>query len=395
MAPLSKTVIAWVAAGIATATVVVVVVLWWAGTRGLTGQQLVTARFDALRTGLSIGLGGGGLFALYLAWRRQHSTEIGLAQKQQDQADVARAYELQREAFESTRRHQERVAAATERDAEARRITDLYAKAIEQLGSDKAPVRLGGLYALERLAQDNVEQRQTIVNVFCAYLRMPYILPNAAPGADADDKLIDAHRERTQEREVRLAAQRILAYHLRSGDGDNPVETFWADLDLDFTGAVLVDLDFSRCTIHTVTFDLARFYGETTFSKTLFTKITMFDGATFNGLAAFSEATFSSVAGFAGTTFDDTAGFRGATFDRVAMFGSATFNGAVGFDKVEFNDNAWFRGARFNGDARFSDATFSSDASTGTNFTDVHFERGVPHELVQYVSPSSSNAVEP
>lgn len=122
-------------------------------TAHLSLGKLVTARFDALRTGLSVGLGGGGVFALYLAWRRQHSTEIGLAQKQQDQADVARAYELQRETFETTRLYQERVAAATERDAEARRITDLYTKAVEQLGSDKAPVRLGGLYALERLAQ--------------------------------------------------------------------------------------------------------------------------------------------------------------------------------------------------------------------------------------------------
>jgi hypothetical protein len=44
-------------------------------------------------------------------------------------------------------------------------------------GSDKAPVRLAGLYALERLAQNNEYQRQTIVNVVCAYLRMPYQPP--------------------------------------------------------------------------------------------------------------------------------------------------------------------------------------------------------------------------
>lgn len=37
----------------------------------------------------------------------------------------------------------------TEENARERRITELYTKAVEQLGSDKAPVRLGGLYALE------------------------------------------------------------------------------------------------------------------------------------------------------------------------------------------------------------------------------------------------------
>ncbi len=111
-------------------------------------------QLELVRIGLTVLLSTGGLFGLWLAWRRQRSTEIGLAQKQQDQVDVARAYELQRE------------------DSIARRITDLYTKAVEQLGSEKAPVRLGGLYALERLAQDHVEQRQTIVNVLCAYLRI-------------------------------------------------------------------------------------------------------------------------------------------------------------------------------------------------------------------------------
>jgi hypothetical protein len=48
--------------------------------------------------------------------------------------------------------HSEETQRDTREDAVARRITELYGKAVEQLGSDKAPVRLGGLYALERLA---------------------------------------------------------------------------------------------------------------------------------------------------------------------------------------------------------------------------------------------------
>ena len=45
--------------------------------------------------------------------------------------------------------HQEIATALTDRDATERRITGLYARAVEQLGNDKTPVRLGGLYALE------------------------------------------------------------------------------------------------------------------------------------------------------------------------------------------------------------------------------------------------------
>ena len=51
---------------------------------------------------------------------------------------------------------------------------ELYAKAVEQLGHEKAPVRLGALYSLERLAEDKPERRQIIVDVICAYLRMPF-----------------------------------------------------------------------------------------------------------------------------------------------------------------------------------------------------------------------------
>ena len=55
----------------------------------------------------------------------------------------------------------------------------------------------------ERLAQDNAEQRQTIVNVLCAYLRMPY-QPLAEPpngGHDvADADLLEQYREQLQER---------------------------------------------------------------------------------------------------------------------------------------------------------------------------------------------------
>ena len=111
-----------------------------------------------------------------------------------------------------------RLADLNESDAAERRITELYAKAVEQLGSDKAPVRLGGLYALERLAQNTLSQRLTVVNVLCAYLRMPY-----GPVRSPDGDEHEAPPEHAQETQVRIAAQRILALHLRPG----PLGTQW------------------------------------------------------------------------------------------------------------------------------------------------------------------------
>jgi hypothetical protein len=71
-------------------------------------------------------------------------------------------------------------------------ITDRYAKAIELLGSDKLEVRLGGVYALERLAKDSRERdSSTILEVLCAYVRerAPWSAPEPrgqALGADAE-----------------------------------------------------------------------------------------------------------------------------------------------------------------------------------------------------------------
>ena len=269
----SKWVVAAVAFGLVAVVGGLLTVLWLLvdGTSPQAPTQL-----ELVRIALTVLLGTGGLFGLWLAWRRQRSTEIALQQKERDQADVARAYALQ-----------ERTALASEADAAARRITDLYTKAVEQLGSDKAPVRLGGLYALERLAQDHVDQRQTIVNVLCAYLRMPYTVPGNPPEPDdtADPavrkELIAEHREQVQEKEVRLAAQRILANHLRPGDdADNPVGTFWEKIDLDLTGATLIDLSLALCTVHTARFDATTFTGDAQFSWATFTATPWFGNAT-------------------------------------------------------------------------------------------------------------------
>ncbi|MGV9532445.1 pentapeptide repeat-containing protein [Streptosporangium sandarakinum] len=51
-------------------------------------------------------------------------------------------------------------------------ITDRYTKAIEQLGNRQSlDVRLGGIYALQRLATDSPRDRDTIRNVLAVYVR--------------------------------------------------------------------------------------------------------------------------------------------------------------------------------------------------------------------------------
>jgi Pentapeptide repeats (8 copies) len=50
-------------------------------------------------------------------------------------------------------------------------VTDRYTKAIEQLGSDKLDVRIGGIYALERIARDSARDHPVVMEVLAAFIR--------------------------------------------------------------------------------------------------------------------------------------------------------------------------------------------------------------------------------
>jgi hypothetical protein len=50
-------------------------------------------------------------------------------------------------------------------------VTDRYTKAIEQLGSDKLDVRIGGIYALERVARDSARDHPVVMEVLTAFIR--------------------------------------------------------------------------------------------------------------------------------------------------------------------------------------------------------------------------------
>jgi len=50
-------------------------------------------------------------------------------------------------------------------------ITERFTRAVDQLGSDKIQIRLGGIYALERIAKDSEKDHWTIMEILTAYIR--------------------------------------------------------------------------------------------------------------------------------------------------------------------------------------------------------------------------------
>jgi hypothetical protein len=302
--------------------------------KGLSAADKLKARND-VRTTLVQALAGlavaGGLVVTYNTYR-------------QNRMEQQLTYKQHREDQDQIRREQDRT---YERE--------LYAKAVEQLGHEKAPVRLGALYSLERLADDKPERRQIIVDVICAYLRMPFsptapaIKPEPeateapeVPAAETERRTEGAGDTWRQEGQVRLTARHILTEHLarnrpRNGPNDPPNPRFWPDIRLNLDGATLIDFDLRDCQVAEATFNGATFAGVADFDYAIFTGPASFHEAKFTGDARFSAANFAGDGRIVQMTWFNEAAFAGhANFSGAAFAGGVMFSGATFTHKADF-----------------------------------------------------------
>jgi uncharacterized protein YjbI with pentapeptide repeats len=288
----------------------------------------------------------------------------------------------------------ERAQRFAESDALEQRVTTLYVAAADQLGSEKAPVRLAGLYALERLGQDNPKLRQTVFDVWCAYLRMPYTPPTdvlrretrSSPRlTEPEEEALES--ERRQELEVRLTAQRLLTTHLR-GHPEEGSATYWLNyegrqLEVDLVGATLVNFSAGKCSMGYADFSEAQFYGATNLDGTQFHAAAGFPRAVFhsdaflrqvgfNGVADFQDAQFRGrvylngskfwgVTGMDRATFHDRSDLSTTEFKGFVSLSEAVFAGGNSMRKARFLDEAYMIGTQFQGDADFREVSFSRD----------------------------------
>jgi hypothetical protein len=296
------------------------------------GSKDAAPQLEAIKAASTIVLGAGGAVALILAARRQRSAELTLQQAERIASENAadRARDLAQ---------RDKAAADVRLDATERRITDLYTKAADQLGSEKAAVRLAGIYAMERLASDHPEHRQTIVNVLCAYLRMPYRpLPD-----DADPQIIDANK---QEGEVRYAAQEVLTDGL-SIDAEGSV---WEVMSVNLTGAYL-----NRFSIHLAASLSLVLSGASVGELRMFScDCDDLDLSQTTVRGAFSiEDGYLDSWDFSGAEFQGGARFDSVKFHRDTGVNSVSAVGPVQFTRCEFEDRVWFSGGKYEGALRF------------------------------------------
>jgi uncharacterized protein YjbI with pentapeptide repeats len=328
--------------------------LWWGlGSPDFRGGTLNPREWlELIKIALAVTGGIGGVVALVVAYRRQRINE----------AEHLR---------EATKLFNER-----------------YTSAVDQLGSDKAAIRLGGVYAMAGLADDWEAGRQKCIDVLCAYLRMPYTPPvspddnEAREAAGIDDKAAwsKEQSQRSEERQVRHTVIRLIGDHLRDSTSGEP--GLWRGHDFDFTGAVFDGGDFSKAVFSdaTVSFIGAKFTSGTVhFNGAKFTSGTIdFSNAEFtDGNVNFISAQFTGGninfwhAEFAGGTINfRSAEFTGSTVNfsyaefsgSMVHFNGADFSGStVDFNTTRFSGGlVTFFGARFlGGQVNFSYAEFS------------------------------------
>jgi hypothetical protein len=127
------------------------------------------------------------------------------------------------------RRH--RIEQSQSHRDDQRLFTDRFQAAAEQLGHEQPAVRLAGVHAMARLADDWDEQRQTCIDVLCAYLRLP-------PMARTQPAPVAATPP--EELEIRQTIVRLIGDHLRIDPSDE-TRVGWHGHDFDFTGVAFDD----------------------------------------------------------------------------------------------------------------------------------------------------------
>lgn len=170
----------WLLVGVAALGLIFMIFLPGAFFQKETAEQL-KAQSD-LRLALLYTTGGAiAAFGLLETYRKntndraKANADINAALKNQEhQAEVLK---------EQIRQFDEN--AFKDRKAERR---ERYTKAVEQLGDEKAPIRMGGVYTLVGLVdewledesiekyEDRLKEGQVIINNLCAYIRSPFTL---------------------------------------------------------------------------------------------------------------------------------------------------------------------------------------------------------------------------
>ena len=290
-----------------------------------------------------------------------------------------------------------------------------YTKAVEQLGDEKSPIRMGGVYTLVGLVdewledesiekyEDRLKEGQVIVNNLCAYIRSPFTLASHynelsedAPSLEGiyKDKKEEFYVDKAildSEADVRLSI--IKEIHDRIQDPDKNTPGAWSGFEYDFSGSTFfypIDLTNSYYA-KPINFSGSTYKGKASFGESTYEKNVIFStsnshstykgkadfsGSTYRGdWVNFSDSTYEKKVIFSTSnsrsTYEGWTYFGGSTYKGKASFGESTYEKGVIFStfasRSTYEGPADFGGSTYKGKAEFGESTYEKDATFSTS----------------------------
>ena len=360
----------WLLVGVATLGLIFMIFLPGAFFQKETAEQL-KAQSD-LRLALLYTTGGAiAAFGLLETYRKntndraKANADINAALKNQEhQAEVLK---------EQIRQFDEN--AFKERKAERR---ERYTKAVEQLGDEKAPIRMGGVYTFVGLVDEWLEEEnlpeserlkegQVIINNLCSYIRSPFTLAsyyeelskdNPSPQGfykDNQQKFYTDKATLKSEADVRLSI--IKEIHDRVQGPDKNTPGAWSDFEYDFSGSTFfypIDLTNSYYA-KPINFSGSTYQGGANFSR-----------STYQGRANFSRSTYQGWTNFTHSTYQGWTNFTHSTY-QWANFTDSTYQEGADFSRSTYQEGADFSRSIFYSETYFGKGKYSNSSSCFTN----------------------------
>ena len=249
-----------------------------------------------------------------------------------------------------------------------------YTKAMEQLGSKEAPVRIGGVYTLvglvdEWLLDENldytekVREGQVIINSLCAYIRSSFALAfhydelaQESPTAEGlyknrEQEFYIDKAALESEADIRLSIIKEIHDRLQSPEINTPGA--WSDFEYDFSGSTFFyPIDFTRS-----------YYAKpVNFSGSAYQDEVRFGGSTYQGGADFSGSIYWRGADFLSSTYQSQANFTGSTYQDKAVFSSSTYQDGANFSGSTYQGEVFFRGSVYRGWVVFNGSAYREEA---------------------------------
>ena len=315
--------------------------------------------------------------------------------------ETRRKNDNDREAAENLRAHQENMLIQQKEQFEANSFKERkaerrerYTKAVEQLGDEKAPVRMGGVYTFVGLVdewleeeskekyEDRLKEGQVIINNLCAYIRSPFTLASRYDELSKDNpisegiykdnqqKFYSDKAELKAEADVRLGI--IQEIHDRIQVPDKNTPGAWSDFEYDFSGSTFfypIDLTNSYYA-KPINFSGSTYEGGANFSDSTYQGWADFSDSTYQGEANFNDSSYKGGAYFSASSYKGWADFTRSTYQGWADFSDSSYKGGAYFSDSTYQDEAYFSDSTYQGWANFSDSTYQDWA----NFSDSTYQ---------------------